>query len=521
MSTIFESRLRTLEGMAGCPYRNGLKGIEKESLRVSAGGRLATTPHPPKLGSALTHPHITTDYSEALLELITPPYAEYEELFRFMTDLHTFVYANIDAEILWATSMPGNVGRDPDIPIANYGSSNVGRMKTVYRIGLGNRYGRRMQTIAGAHFNYSFPEAFWKCFRIVCRDSNPLYDFINQSYFALIRNFQRTGWIIPYLFGASTALHNGFIDDTNGFKQFDKNTWFLPYATSLRMSDVGYKNKAQASLCISYNNLDEYISSLTRAISSPYPDYEKIGVKEGDLYHQLNPNILQIENEFYSFVRPKNIAKTGEKPTHALERRGVRYVEIRALDINLFEPLGLGASESRFLEAYLISAMLEDSPLVSDDELTEINYNQSLVACRGRKPGLSLQRRGSQIALTEWATEICNQVSAVADYLDSVSGITVYKEAVERHIAAVKDPEMTPSARVLAEMRAAGESFIDFALRKSREHAEWFRNRELAPEKLDYFNHAAQASLDEQLEIEQRDNTDFDTYLERYFSQVI
>ena len=51
--------------------RQLLRGIEKESLRVDGDSRLASTPHPVCLGSPLTHPSITTDFSEAQLELIT------------------------------------------------------------------------------------------------------------------------------------------------------------------------------------------------------------------------------------------------------------------------------------------------------------------------------------------------------------------------------------------------------------------------------------------------------------------
>src|SRR5688500_8267571 len=135
----------------------GRKRIERESLRVTPEGRIALTPHPPALGSALTNDNITTDYSEALIELVSPTFNTTWELLQYLLDLHQFVYQHLGDELLWATSMPSIIEGDESIPIAQYGRSNIGRMKTVYRNGLGIRYGRVMQAISGVHFNYSFP----------------------------------------------------------------------------------------------------------------------------------------------------------------------------------------------------------------------------------------------------------------------------------------------------------------------------------------------------------------------------
>ena len=137
------------------------RGIERECLRVTAEGTLAQTPHPRALGSALTHPSITTDYSEALLEFITPVSRDIDETLDILARIHGFVYRQLGDELLWSSSMPCIVSGDAGIPVARYGQSNVGRMKTVYRYGLGHRYGRLMQAIAGVHYNFSMPEAYW------------------------------------------------------------------------------------------------------------------------------------------------------------------------------------------------------------------------------------------------------------------------------------------------------------------------------------------------------------------------
>ena len=200
-------------------------GLEKECLRVSPEGTLSQAQHPKALGSPLTHPYITTDYSEALAEFITPPFVNTIDALNFLRDTQRFVYDELDDELLWVTSMPCVVAGETSIPIAQYGNSNPGMMKTVYRRGLGHRYGRVMQTIAGVHFNYSFPESFWPLYQEIEQDKGDLQDFISESYFGLIRNLQRFGWLVPYLFGASPAVCMSFIGGKPTIlEEFNDNT---------------------------------------------------------------------------------------------------------------------------------------------------------------------------------------------------------------------------------------------------------------------------------------------------------
>ena len=277
--------------------RNSAIGVEKESLRVNNTGGIAQTPHPEALGSALTHPYITTDYSEALTEFITPPFHHIKQVLDFFRDTQQFVYQKLDGEFLWATSMPCVVAGETSIPVAEYGSSNPGRMKHVYRLGLGHRYGRVMQVIAGVHFNYSFPPEFWPVYSELESNRLPLQDFISESYMALIRNLQRFGWLIPYLFGASPAICKSFLGGApTTLKEFNENTYYQPYATSLRMGDIGYQNNKEYEYGIkaNYDSLDAYIESLTCAIETHCPEYEKIGVVVDGEYRQLNANIKRV-----------------------------------------------------------------------------------------------------------------------------------------------------------------------------------------------------------------------------------
>ncbi|MCP5155388.1 MAG: glutamate--cysteine ligase [Ectothiorhodospiraceae bacterium] len=524
MDRVVEERLdglaarRTDGTLAG-----GRIGLEKESLRVTPEGRIAQTPHPAGLGSALTHPYITTDFSEALIELITPPFPSTGETLSFLDRVHRFVYRHLADEILWATSMPCRVGDDTTIPIARYGTSNVGQMKHVYRRGLSLRYGRVMQTISGVHFNYSPPETIWDALAELDGDTRPAIERVSDGFFALIRNFQRLGWVISYLFGASPAVCKSFLKHgTGSLVELDRGTWHLPWATSLRMSDIGYKNSNQAGLAVSYDGLEPYVTSLGRAIATPLAAYEALGVKVDGEYRQLNANVLQIENEYYSFIRPKQITRSGERPTLALRRRGVQYVEVRALDVNAFEPLGVGDAQMRFIEALLLLCLLRPSPRIDATEQTCIEHNQRTVASRGREPGLRLRVPGGERPLAEWVGALLDALDPICTVLDAAEpgAHRPYARALSLQREAVADPERLPSARVIAELRANGESFFDFAMRRSLEHRAALGDDGLSGEEVAAFTTQAERSLDEQREIEASDQTSLDEYLRRYFAQA-
>lgn len=497
------------------------QGLEKESLRVTPDGHIAPTPHPAALGSALCHPWITTDYSEALLEFITPPYEDNQAVLDCLHDIHCYTCQNLEAELLWATSMPCIVDGDAGIPIAEYGSSNIGWMKHVYRRGLDWRYGRAMQAISGIHFNYSFSSEFLAALQAADGDSRDEQSFRSTAYFALIRNFQRYGWIVPYLFGASPAICKSFTHGENlDFREFRDNTFYEPWATSLRMSDIGYKNKAQAALNISYNDLDEYVDNLLRAISTPDPVYERIGTRVDGEWRQLNTNILQIENEYYSFVRPKAVARSGEKPTTALRRSGVEYVEIRALDLNPFQPLGIGSEQMLFMETLLLFCLLDDSPRVEPRERGSINRNQGLVARRGRDPSLRLSRGdGRQVRLSRWAEELFDALQAPAMMLDEAHRSSRYRDNLAVLRIRVEAPQQTPSAMVLAEMQERDEEFVHFAMRISEKHHQHFVSRPLSDAVRQRFAEAARESLAEQRRLEESDPLSFEAYLEAYFQE--
>ena len=522
MSSAVQQRLRNLvQALGPNPFAGRRVGVEKESLRVDRAGYISQRPHPAALGSALTHATITTDFSEALLEFVTPAYRGVRETARSLRHLHQFTYPLIGDEVLWATSMPCMVTGDRSIPIARYGSSNVGTMKHVYRCGLSHRYGRVMQIISGVHFNFSLPRPFWAAFRETeGREGDRLGAFASERYFALVRNFHRRGWLVPLLFGSSPAICRSFLGTApHAFSEFGRGTLYEPFGTSLRMSDIGYKNESQRQLGISYDSPADYVRTLHGATEAAHPPYGELGVVADGEHRQLNANLLQIENEYYSFVRPKQIARSGEKPTVALQRRGVQYVEIRALDVDPFSPVGIEEDTMRFMEAFLIHCALDSSPPVSPREREESEENQRLVAVRGRDSALRLRCAGANIPVMEWAREIVDAVAEIAEILDAPTRTRRYAEAIRSCRACLDDPQLLPSARVLEEMRARSEAFFEFAMRKSEEHRATLLAATLPAARKAALEAEAIASLRAQSEIEAADRLSFPEYLERYFAQ--
>ena len=505
--------------------RGILRGLEKESLRVTPEGTMAQTDHPPALGSALTHPHITTDYSEALLEFITEPFADVEPLLAQLDNIHRFTYQQLagNRERLWPASMPCTLGSDAEIPVARYGTSNSGKMKTVYRVGLGHRYGRSMQTIAGIHYNFSLPDDFWRVLQTQSSNQQSLQTFKTERYFGLIRNFRRNFWLLIYLFGASPAVCSCFVKNRAHkllpFPAADQ-TMYLPYATSLRMGDLGYQSDAQKTLVVNYNNLSDYLKTLCGAITQSHPAYEQIGVKDSEgNYQQLNSSLLQIENEFYSSIRPKRTTERGETALQALRLRGVEYVEVRCVDLNPYEPLGITIEQMQVMDAFLLYCLLSDSPETDEREFHQGQENQKRIVNSGRDPALELLRGDNSITMRAWAQEILQGSDACAELLDQAKGGNAYRQALSLQLAKLENPELTPSARVLRDMTSAQQSFYAHTLALAEQHRAYFATRPLAEKDYADFAQMSAQSLHKQTELETQQQLNFDEYLESYYAQ--
>ena len=481
-------------------------GVEKESLRALPGGGLALTPHPAALGSALTHPSITTDFSESQVELVTGVHRSVEAALDELTNIHQFTYRSMQAlgdEMLWVSSMPCGLPTDETIPVARFGSSNVGRAKSVYRLGLSHRYGRRMQTISGIHYNWSFPGVS------------------NEDYFGLIRNFRRQAFLLLYLFGASPAVCSSFVAGRqHELQKLSEQTMYMPHGTSLRMGRLGYQSDAQASLAVSYNSLEGYGASLQDALTRAYPAYEKVGIQNpGGDYNQLATSLLQIENEFYGTIRPKRVIRQGERPLHALRERGVEYIEVRLMDLDPFEPVGINVQTMRFLDVFLLHCLLSESPPDSPLEIAALARNQHRVAARGREPGLLLERDGQQVLLTDWGRSIVDECAPIAAALDAAHGTQDYSAALASAMVGLKDASTLPSARVLAAMaKDHDNSFVQFIRAQSEKTKTQLLGLPFSDQQQAHFMALSKQSVADQKKIESLDSMPFELYREQYVS---
>ena len=496
-----------------------IRGIEKESLRVDPEGGLAMTPHPQALGSALTNPAITTDYCEAQLEFVSPPSTDIDDLTTFLTDAHHFTYQNIGDEKLWVNSMPCILYSEQSIPIARYGVSNVAQMKETYRLGLGYRYGRLMQTISGIHYNFSLPREFWHHY-LGKQPEDVHKDDISDQYMRLIRNFHRHTWLLFYLFGASPSVCKSFLKGhKHPLQEYAGNSFYAPYATSLRMSDLGYSNDAQKSIKVCYNELENYTSSLVAAMQTPYAKYQEIGVKADGKYRQLNANLLQIENEFYGSIRPKRVARSGERPSTALIERGIEYVEVRCMDLNPYVPIGIDQETIVFLDMFLLYCLFEDSPTLTPELTQKYAWNNQRAVMRGREPGLKLALNGSDITLTDWAERVVTAMQPIASMLDSIHFTRRYTQVLQLQMEKIEDPGQTPSGMILNDVMHEYSSFFDFAITQARRHERFFKHLVQNRSSKMQFEHQAAESIEKQKEIEANDTLSFEQYLAAFFAQ--
>ena len=528
MNVTFESLISKLSEPSNIQSLNGItRGIERECLRVNEAGDLSQNDHPAAFGSALSHQHITTDYSESLLEFITPVSDSAETAQQQLSDIHRHVVKNLDGELFWPSSMPCQVNNVDAIPLAKYGTSNTGKMKHTYRIGLKHRYGSSMQIISGLHYNVSLPVPFWQTLYDLKGETGELQDFISHSYMGLIRNFYRFGWLVPYLFGASPALNRSFlpVEKQTPFSSLGEDTLYMPYATSLRMSDVGYTNNAQDDLVICHNTLDNYTDSLKKAIKTKAPEFANIGIKVDGEYRQLNDNVLQIENELYAPIRPKRVAKSNEKPSEALADRGIEYIEIRSLDVNPFTATGITTAQMSVLDSLLVWMALQPSAPMTADEMAVCRDNSTKVVMEGRKPGLTLELKGKQQVLTDVASDVLAQVQQVAQLLDGAqlatdTAASNFSQAVSEQQALICDPQALLSGQVLTIMKEQGLEHNDFILNLANKYKAELLATDYGHWDDVYFAQMQQQSVAQQQQIEAADTLDFDAFLNAYFSET-
>ncbi|MCO8059501.1 MULTISPECIES: glutamate--cysteine ligase [Acinetobacter] len=500
-----------------------LRGIERESLRMQSDGFLSQQAHPQALGSALTHPHITTDYSEALMEFITPPQSSIQHALDYLRDIHSVVHQHLgEGEKLWPLSMPCMLDETDDgIPLAQYGSSNIGRFKTLYRRGLGVRYGRRMQTISGVHYNLSFPEHLFAALQQHESDEQlkalSLQDYRSHRYLGLIRNFIRLTPLVMFLVGASPSVCQCFMTGReHHLLPLLRGTLYLPYATALRMGNFGYQNSAQKKLGIHYNDLTGYLDGLQKAVKTPYLPFSRLGLDDatGEPI-QINDHVLQIENEYYSLVRPKQVPQEGETPSQALANRGIGYVELRAVDVNPYSPIGIDEHTAGFLEVLALYCLLQDSPALLDAEQSIIEKNQAEVVNRGRAPNAHIQESDVKTPIEAWGQQYVTAMQPLAALLDQSYATQLYSQALERMMVRLHEVDETLSAHMIADTIRHGGTW-GFGSYMAQQHAHAYEQHALRPETQTYFDEIAVQSIQQQQQLEQAQGLSFADYVAQY-----
>ncbi len=499
------------------------RGIERETLRMQKNGFLSQTDHPKALGSALMHPHITTDYSEALLEFITPPQDSIGKALNFLKDIHAVAHQHLENDDkLWPLSMPCMLDTDENqIRLAQYGSSNLGQFKTLYRRGLGVRYGRRMQTIAGVHYNLSFPDQLFEQLQDNETDEKlkklTLQDYRSHRYFGLIRNFIRLTPLVMFLLGASPSVCQCFMTNRkHHLLPLLKGTLFLPYATALRMGNFGYQNSAQKKLGIHYNHLQGYLKGLKKAVKSPYLPFTRLGLEDAQGEPlQINDHVLQIENEYYSLVRPKQVPQAGETPSQALQNRGVAYVELRAVDVNPYSPIGIDEDSAAFLEVLALYCLLKDSPALLEKEQEQIEQNQAEVVNRGRAPNAKIFEQNQSYLIEDWAKKYLDAMQSCAKLLDQSDASQIYTHALAVMSERIDEVDLTLSAQMIADTLEHGGTW-GFGSHMALLHASSYEEHIVSSETAAYFEQIAQQSLMAQQTLEQEVQPSFKDYLANY-----
>ena len=515
MSNKFLNSLEDLDSLNLSDFiKISQRGIEKENLR-SNNSSISLEPHPKVYGSSLTNSRITTDFSEALIELVTGPNKDLNNCLKELEDIVYFCLKNTD-EDFWPASIPMSIEDEATIPIADYGNSNSGRLKKLYRVGLSHRYGSMMQTVSGIHYNFSFDDRLFE--QWAKKEGEKLREFKDKKYLSLVRNFRRNAWLITYLFGCSPIVPKAFAKGReHSLKELNSKDLYLENATCLRMGELGYISKSQDNLNIAYNNLEEYLADLKKALTTDHPRYKTLGTKVNDEYIQLNTAIIQIENEYYSSIRPKRLVASGERPINALRDKGIEYVEIRALDNNIYDPFGISDETAIFLESFLFYCLLSEDQPCEQDEIRKIQSNWGNVVLSGRDEDLKLEFKDGSFFLRDKATRIINEMSYLESRIDNQEYKTIFKKSLETQQNKVNDSNKTPSGKLLKEIISSDTTWDKFTDDIAKRHKEEILKLK---REVHYLEKQASESLKEFSRKEAEEEKDFDSFLAEYLSAI-
>ncbi len=496
--------------------KNVSMGLEREGLRITPEGKLSQIPHPKLLGSSFTNPNITTDFSENLLEFVTNVYHSPETLYQALDEIHAYTEQCIGDELIWPDSMPPEIDSEDDIPVAQFGTTNAAKMKTLYRTGLSNRYGKMMQVIAGIHFNFSLSDDFFRAFQKVCNDTQSLEAFKSDRYLHLMRSVSRFGFIVPYLFGASPIMPKTFLHrEDSRFEEFDEHSVYLKEGTSLRLSDIGYGNN-KCEFSVSFNSLEDYIRDIEYAINTPCEKVAHIPIKKNGEYMQISNHILQIENEYYASIRPKQILKENETLLTALKNRGIEYVELRTIDIMPTISTGISIDTIRFLQAFLTTCLLSDAIPLTKEEYDINQKNLRHIAEKGRANDVRVKINNHDYTLNDAVRFVIEWMRPICTILGSE-----YVRVLDEQTKINNNPSETPAAKIIDSLKSQSLTYQQYCLEKAKTFKrQYLTEKKLSETTFKQFQQQAKESLKKLEELENIPQEPFDTYLKRYFEKI-
>lgn len=318
------------------PILQATFGIEREALRINDKDRLAQSPHPKSLGNRSFHPYIQTDYSEPQIELITPISHSTREALRILGAITDVASRSMDkTEYLWPLSMPPQVTEE-EIQIAALDNP----YEYQYRVGLGQRYGKLLQSMSGIHYNFELGKDLTQALFEISGYAN-FVTFKNDLYLKIAQNFLNYRWFLTYLYGASPLAEEGFLKDAP-----------TTPVRSLRNSPYGYVNKEDVT--VSFADLDTYVTNLEDAVAT---------------------GKLSAEKEFYSAIRLRGSQYNRDYLTH-----GISYLEFRCFDLNPFNPLGINQETLDTVHLFILSLLWMDSLTDVDTHLAQANHLNNQIA---------------------------------------------------------------------------------------------------------------------------------------------
>lgn len=441
----YQNLLRLFDGPESSLLLKGSWGLEKESLRITGKGHLALTPHPKKFGNKLENPEITVDFSESQVEMITPPVTSLNVLYRKIIQLQDKVKRQLSHEYLWPYSLPAILPDERLIPVAVFDNSERGKLQTTYRLGLALKYGKKMQTISGIHYNFSFHTVFWDFLAKNTQSGLSDKDFIEQCYLSIARNMIRYRWLYIYLFGVSPIAHASFTNKQSDFNEL--NTYYNS-AVSLRLSPYGYSSFKQNGVRISYDSLTTYTQDLDNALSQ---------------------GLIQKESEFYSPVRLKAKVRKGESHLEKLKSSGISYLEFRSIDLDPFDKAGISLEQLRFTHLFALFCLFMESNPISGPEMQYISSNDYKTALLGREEGLALLKStGEPVGLENWAFDLLGQMKGLAVLLDKGAKSNGFKASLEAQMNKVFNKALLPASRLAGQLKALNIDIIEFGLSRAR-----------------------------------------------------